>query len=118
MNTKLKWMLALLCAGLNLQSTLAQSKQEIFDGKTPITWLGLDYTQAKFIGADTTKGITSAVFTEQFIKVYVPAWNYLFITEPKKYNIAKAIHRANVDYALSVTEKANSALPGNIIVKK
>jgi len=118
MNMKLKWLLALLFAGLNLPSTFAQSKQDIFDGKTPITWLGLDYTQAKYVGLDTTKGITAPVFTEQFIKVYVPAWNYLFMTEQKKYNVAKATHRANVAYALSVTEKANSALTGNIVATK
>lgn len=57
MNTKLKWLLALLYLALNLQSALVQSNQDIFDAEIPITWLGLDYTQAKFIGFDTAKGI-------------------------------------------------------------
>jgi len=107
---KFKWVLALLCIILNTKSILAQSKEDIFDKKVPVIWLGLDYSQARLINPTTVNKNYQEVTNAAFIKTYVPAWNYLFIIEPKKYDVAKAIHRDSVDYALDVTEKANKGI--------
>ena len=45
---------------------------------------------------------------------YFPAWNNLFITEQKKYNVADAVNRTDVKYAIEVTEKANNNIKGDL----
>jgi len=113
--TNLGLPLVLLCSVLNMQSVLAQSKTDVFDGKTPITWLGLDYTQAKYI-AESSESSESPV-TNETVKLYIPSWNYLFLTEQKKFNVARATHRMYIDNALIVTEKANRAIDKDFIFK-
>jgi len=98
-----------------MQSVLAQSKTDVFDGKTPITWLGLDYTQAKYI-AESSESSESPV-TNETVKLYIPSWNYLFLTEQKKFNVARATHRMYIDNALIVTEKANRTIDKDFIFK-
>jgi len=113
--TSLGLPLVLLCSVLNMQSVLAQSKTDVFDGKTAITWLGLDYTQAKYI-AESSESSESPV-TNETVKLYIPSWNYLFLTEQKKFNVARATHRMYIDNALIVTEKANRTIDKDFIFK-
>jgi len=93
------------------QNVFAQAtKANITDGTTEITWLGLDFTQTKFFGdahqfADAGE-ITNASFRDK----YAVGWNQLFINEQKKFNVAEALHRTEVKYAIGVTEKANAAI--------
>jgi hypothetical protein len=115
--TKFSWPIAILLIALNAQSTLAQSKADIFDGKTPITWLGLDYTQATFINAgESGKQNASDLTNFKFTKVYIPQWNDLFLSEMKKFDVAKAMHRPTVGYALNVTESVNNAITKDFVV--
>ena len=88
----------------------AQTKANIFDGSTEITWLGLDFSQTKFIGAASNFGDAGEVTNESFKNKYAQGWNHLFIDEMKKYDVAAAVHRTGVKYAIDVTEKANSNL--------
>ena len=44
---------------------------------------------------------------------YFPGWNNLFISEQKKYNVADAVDRDQVTYALDVTENANTRSNGD-----
>lgn len=106
-NIKLKWLLALLCVFFIRGPLFAQSQVDVFDTKVPVTWLGLDYTQAKYIYTNNeSKDATDSTFKYK----YVPAWNYLFMIQGKKFDVAKSIHRASVDNEISVTEKANKAI--------
>jgi hypothetical protein len=114
--TKIGRFLVLLCMVLNVQSIWAQSKADIFEGKTPITWLGLDYTQAKYI-PESSESSQDQVITTETIRSYISAWNYLFMTEPRKFNVARTTHRAYVDNALGVTEKANNAINKDLVSK-
>jgi hypothetical protein len=109
---KLKSLIAFLFVVVSSQTLLAQTKANIFDEQTPITWLGLDFSQTKFIGA-ATKGVVSdkgTVSNDEFRDVFTYQWNELFIDEMKKYDVAKAVHRKSVKYAIDVTIKANKAL--------
>ena len=45
------WLLAISMVLFNVNVILAQTKADIFNGSTEITWLGIDFTQAKFIGS-------------------------------------------------------------------
>lgn len=102
-------MLALLLS-VNL---FAQSKADIFDADKSITWLGMDFTQVKFIGEATQWSDAGEITNSQMRDKYFPGWNALFISEKDKYKVADAVRRAEVDYAIDVTEKANNALKGN-----
>jgi len=102
----------LLLFALTFFSATGQTKSDIFT-QTPVTWLGLDFTQLKFIGsANQFKG-EGAVTNEVMRDKYFKGWNQLFITEQKKYNIASAVNRSSVTYAIEITEAANSHSTAN-----
>jgi hypothetical protein len=87
------------------QSGIAQSAKDVFDVKTPITWLGLDFTGAKFVG-DREK-----IGGEEDLHKLMKAWNNLMINEPDKFDVGKALHRLPlkqaVDVAIAHNEKLN-----------
>lgn len=77
----------------------------------PITWIGIDYTHAKFVGA--------AGFTEPSeLPVYLLAWNDFVITEPDKYDVKKALGTSNVTIDLSHTYKKNEALDPEAMIQE
>jgi len=109
---KFKALIVLLLIVVNVQTISAQTKADIFDKKVPVTWLGVDYSQAKVICSDSKEITTKSGFlsSTQFKLVYTPQWNNLFIYEKDKYDVAGAVHRDSVKYAIDVTAKANLAL--------
>ncbi len=90
----------------------AQTKADVFNEKNEITWLGLDFTQVKFIGSATQWSDAGEITNEQLVGKYFPSWNQLFINEPKKFDVAGAVNRSEVKYATEITEKANKAAKG------
>lgn len=101
----------LLCLSLLLLATFAapaQKEADIIRSDKPITWLGIDFTQARFIGSANQFKDAGEVTDDQVRDKYIPAWNELFINEQKKYDVAKYVHRESVGYALDVTTKANN----------
>src|SRR5207237_7806414 len=92
--------------------------------KVPVTWLGVDYSLTKFIGTPTDKSTTFSpwsftgvkvkdngiVSNDEFRDLFTVQWNQIFLDKPKSFNIAKAIHRESVNYAIDVCIKANQAL--------
>lgn len=94
-------------------SVFAQTKADIFNGSAEITWLGIDFTQTKFIGSATQFKDAGEISSAEFRDKYIPSWNQLFINEQKKYDVAKAVKRTEVKYAMDVTEKANNGIKGD-----
>jgi hypothetical protein len=108
---KLSWFLAVLFICANVTTAFAQSKDDILSGKANITFLGLDFSQTKFIGDATQFGDAGAVTNDDFRDKYAPGWNELFVDEQKKYDVAKAIdYKNDIPYDLAITEKANEAI--------
>ena len=107
------WLLAITMVLFNVNVILAQTKADIFNGSTEITWLGIDFTQAKFIGSAFQFKDAGEITNGEFRDKYVPSWNQLFINEQKKYDVAKTVKRSEVKYAMDVTEKANNSIKGN-----
>ena len=107
------WLITLSLICFNAFSIIAQTKTDIFTGSSDITWLGIDFTQTKFIGAATQFKDAGEISSSEFRDKYIPGWNQLFINEQKKYDVAKAVKRTEVKYAMDVTEKANNAIKGN-----
>ena len=107
------WLITLSLICFNTVSIIAQTKADIFTGSSEITWLGIDFTQTKFIGTATQFKEAGEISSSEFRDKYIPSWNQLFINEQKKYDVAKAVKRAEVKYAMDVTEKANNSIKGN-----
>ena len=107
------WLLAISMVLFNVNVILAQTKADIFNGSTEITWLGIDFTQAKFIGSAFQFKDAGEITNGEFRDKYVPSWNQLFINEQKKYDVAKTVKRSEVKYAMDVTEKGNNSIKGN-----
>ena len=111
---KSKWFLIPLFLFINSQSIFAQLNQaDIFNRNVPITWLGIDFTQARFFVPASSHKRSSEVTNSSFVDRYIPEWNNLFITEPRKYDVAGATQRKSVVNALDVTDKANIAINKN-----
>jgi hypothetical protein len=65
-----------------MQETFAQKQMsKVFDGKTKIVFLGLDFTQAKFIGEEGFKD------PYKLKTYYLSNWNALLEEEYAKYNL-------------------------------
>ena len=106
-----------ICGLLSLTLTLnmsafAQSKSDIINSANEITWLGLDFSQTKFIGTAYQFKDAGEITNEEFVEKYAPGWNQVFIDEAKKYDVAEAVDRPKVKYATEVTDKVNTVIKG------
>lgn len=93
--------LTLLVVSIQLN---AQTARDVFKSGTPVTWLGLDFTEARFIGDRERLGSHSDVLH------LMEAINQLIINEPTKYDIAEAIERTRIEKAINITSNRNSVL--------
>ena len=85
-------------------SGVSQDKADVFNPNTEITWLGLDFTGAKFIGDRERLG------SESDIRHLIDAINELMVKEADKYNVAAAIQKKKVENAIEVTNEHNAEL--------
>ncbi len=93
----------LLTFGGTVTNTVhAQTVADIFLAETPITWLGVDYSQMKFVGP---LDISSSQMDD-----YAKVLNDLYLREPKKYNLTSAFNKNSISTNLSYIEKANAAM--------
>lgn len=82
----------------------AQDRSDVFRPEVKITWLGFDFSDAKFIGDRERLG------SESDIRHLLEAWNDLVLTERDKYDIADAIGRDAVLTSTNVTKDHNEEL--------
>ncbi len=83
----------------------AQSRSDIFDPKTEITWLGNDFSALKLIGDRERLG------SESDILRLMEAWNDIMVVEAeRKFNVAVATHRKTVVTNIDVTKEHNTEL--------
>jgi hypothetical protein len=97
--------LALLLFVFTIAKVNAQADQHThyFDPQSKLTWLGLDFSQAKIIGGEEQYKILD-------IHVLLEDWNKLMVDEREKFNVTKMLHRKTIDYAIDVTLKHNADL--------
>lgn len=96
--------IALMFVLMVVSSAFAQTKSDVFSPDAEITWLGLDFTAAKFIGDRERLGSTSD------IRHLLDALNELMVKEADKYNVAAALKRKQVQNAIDVTMEHNAEL--------
>lgn len=85
-------------------SLFSQTAKDIFNESTPITWLGIDFTQAKVYGETATD---ATKMRDQ----YFPSINNNVNTQTNHYDIQEALHRsADVNRDLSYTTNRNKSI--------
>jgi len=96
-----------LTATLNVSAQLSSS--DVFKSDVPLTFLGLDFTQAKFIGNASQWKDAGEITNKDLGEKYIPAWNDMFSmpNEQKNFRVAEATNRSEVTYATDVTKKTN-----------
>jgi hypothetical protein len=103
MNTKT--LIIVLCmAGSLATPTAAQSLNGIFDKSVPMTWLGLDFTGALFIGDRDKYGSSSDV------KFLIKSWDDLIERERDKYDVSKPFDKPHVENKIDITRNHNEEL--------
>jgi hypothetical protein len=96
---------------LSAFSSFAQTISEVFNKpETPITWVGVDFSETKYFGDPGT--VAPAEMKGLFSKI-----NSLTINEPDKYDITKTFKRSStVTSNIGVTEAVNEKIdPAQII---
>lgn len=90
----------ILCAASTQAQTL---KTFLADKKAPLTYLGADFTQARYFGE-------TALNETDFKEKVVPAMNDVIVNEPKKFDIAGSLRHDLVHNDLAQVTKHNAAL--------
>lgn len=107
----IKVSVAVFALSLSAFSSFAQKISEVFSKpETPITWVGIDFSETKYVGDPGT--VAPAEMKGLFSKI-----NALTVNEPDKYDIGKAFKRsAAVTSKIEVTEAVNEKIePAQII---
>lgn len=100
-----------LLLALSLFMLINAQAQDVFDTKEPVTWLGLDFSALKLIKDDE-------VITDKEIQSkYFPGWNDLILKEPKKFDIAKATGRDQVENDITAVDAVNEAAKADFITE-
>ncbi|QEC69465.1 hypothetical protein FRZ67_19960 [Panacibacter ginsenosidivorans] len=81
----------------------AQTFQDYFKPETNITWLGIDFTDVKVLGH-------TDIEVEDLATRYFEGINELVLAEPKKFDLAKAFHKATVESDLSFVKAKNKGI--------
>lgn len=101
--TKQRKMSLLLLASLFfVVNSQAQTLKEFFTNSTPLTYLGVDFTQARVIG----EAVTDA---NDIRDRFFSGINNVIIAEPKKYDLASAFH-TEITSDLDAVKKRNAAI--------
>ncbi len=104
MNQPISYILLLLQFALGIFSSVkAQSVSAIFKSDVPLTWLGIDFSHARYSG--NTGGDNPAVMVEYFQKI-----NKLILDEPVRYDLKKTFHKESVINQLEMVAKINASI--------
>ncbi len=99
----LTWLLALLLFSGVANTASAQTAKEVFNSsETPILYLGVDFTLARVEDVSAT--------SMDIRDRHYPSINELIITETKKYDLAAAFHKSNIDHDLGIVRKRNAKI--------
>jgi hypothetical protein len=104
---KISTLLALLY--LFTLTVYAQSEKDVISAKE-ITWLGLDFSRALFVGSFTQFAEAGEQSGSEIKQKYIPGWNDLVANERQKFDLKKAYNKENVIYNLDVVTKRNAAI--------
>ena len=101
---------SICCVGIINMDLAAQNTKDLFsNSEIPITWLGLDFSEVRYIGDPGT--VDAIEMKKLFVKI-----NDLIIQESNKFKIGAAFQKSNISNDISVTQKVNENMnAGNIL---
>lgn len=106
----LKWFFALLLLPAAAQPVSAQTLKEFFNSsEVPLTYLGVDFTQAKVLNDAVTNAMD--IRDRQFAAI-----NGVIVNEPKKYDFQKALSKTTVTNDLSFVNAKNAKVDAEKIM--
>jgi len=76
-----------------------------------VTYLGIDFTQTRFIDDIAFK--SSTLLTTKYFKL----WNHMIISEPDKYDFKKFTDKSDAIIDLNIMNERNSLVDSNLIVQ-
>jgi len=82
------------------QVSFPQNPCDVFNANE-IIWYGIDFSMTKMVGTGFTT--PSAIKATMF-----PSWNNLILTESKKYDIKKFLHKSSVQFNLAPVTDINN----------
>ena len=88
-----------------IQMSRAQSSYDVLNKDIPITFFGIDFSNAK--------GIMLNASSDEVVKRYMPAINQLLINESNKFSISKAFNKSTVNYDFTDVTKQNALIDIN-----
>lgn len=95
----------IFCMVLIISTTTIKSQTTISNfSEKKVAWLGIDFTLAKFIGAD---GFTEP---DQIKTHYFNEWNYLIVREPERYDIESAFDLDSISYRIDYLINAHQQI--------
>ncbi len=92
------------------QISFGQKKEDVFDGDKELTWLGIDFTEVKFIGPASGWGEVSTKSSTEMRDNYFPVWNSLITNEPQNFKIEMAVDRSTIKYDIHATDAVNAKM--------
>ncbi|MEO7176776.1 MAG: hypothetical protein ABIV51_12710 [Saprospiraceae bacterium] len=81
----------------------AQTAKDVFDSDVKLTWCGVDFSLAKFVG-------NAKEMSQERVEREVPSFNGILYTEKDKYDVRKYLNKYKVKYDLDITNKRNDEL--------
>jgi hypothetical protein len=87
----------------------AQSEKDVVSARE-ITWLGLDFSKALFVGSFTQFADAGEKGGSEIKDKFIPSWNDLVVNERQKYDLKKAYGKDNVIYDLDIVTKRNAGI--------
>ncbi len=100
----------ILLLSVSFASFAQFNKADIFKPSADITWLGIDFSEVKFIGPATGWGDEGTKSPTEMRDKYFPAWNELIMNEPKQFKIAEAVSKTEINSAIEITADANAKM--------
>ncbi len=104
-----KLMLLLLSISTTSYSLSAQTRAEAFSSQTPITWLGIDFSEAKYFGDPGT-------VSQEQMKTMTININFLLINETEKYDFHKTFDKDSIINDLKVISDLNNSIDATKIM--
>lgn len=89
---------------------------QTLNAQTKITWLGIDFSHVKLIGDFNQFAEAGHKNVAQIQTKYFPSWNMLFINEPEKFDIKKALRKEEVFNDLDMLLQKNQATPSDSFI--
>lgn len=96
-------------------TTMAQAQlisSEISNDDIPLTWLGLDFTEAQFV-----EDFNHVLDEEEIVKLF-EGWNESVISNRKKYPLEKTFRRNSITRNIEMVNRLNAQLQPSEIVSR